>query len=63
MNPMRHIILSELRKQLEDQGIPQFAEELRRRLGYNERTRKLRKNPEEQALIDAIQARRGKHGV
>ena len=49
---MRHIILAELQKELNDKKIPEFCAELKRRNGYDADARKWRINPEEQKLID-----------
>jgi len=49
---MRRVILREMHKRLRAKGIPEYAEMLRRKYGYDPRERKRRLNPQELELID-----------
>lgn len=51
---MRRYKLSELRREARAKRIPEIARKLKREIGYDARTRKLRRNPQEvEAAEDA----------
>jgi len=49
---MRRIVLREMQNRLKAKGIPEYADVLRRKYGYDSTKRKRRLNPCEQELID-----------
>lgn len=54
VNYMRRITYREIRDKLDEKGIPEYAEMLKRKYGYDADARKRRLNPRELELINEI---------
>ena len=59
---MRRIVLREMQEKLEAKGIPEYADMLRRKYGYDPLKRKRTLNPREAELIDDARRRSENHG-
>lgn len=55
---MKKMHILKVREELEAKGIPQLAEKLKTEIGYDSRTRKRKRNPEELRAIDRVRERR-----
>ena len=57
VNFMRYVNLRDMRDKLKDKGIPEYADMLKRKYGYDADERKRRLNPRELELIDDARRR------